>query len=79
MNPRVKSVNAVQDYVLEIVFNNNEKKVFDVKPFLNFGLFSELKDIIMFQTAKAELGTVIWENGLDICPDNLYLESKKVE
>jgi len=79
MNPRVKSVNAVQDYVLEIVFNNNEKKVFDVKPFLNFGLFSELKDIIMFQTAKAELGTVIWENGLDICPDTLYLESKKVE
>ncbi len=53
MNPRVKSVNAVQDYVLEIVFNNNEKKVFDVKPFLNFGLFSELKDTIMFQTAKA--------------------------
>ena len=79
MNPRVKSVNTTQDYTLEIVFNNNERKMFDVKPYLNFGLFSELKDISLFKTAKAELGTVIWKNGLDICPDTLYLESKKLD
>ncbi len=53
--------------------------MFDVKPYLNFGLFSELKDIMMFQTAKVESGTVTWKNGLDICPDTLYLESSKVE
>ncbi len=79
MNPRVKSVNTTQDYTLEIVFNNNERKMFDVKPYLNFGLFSELKDISLFKTAKAELGTVIWKNGLDICPDTLYIESKKLD
>lgn len=78
MNPRVKSVNPTKDYLLEIVFNNNEKKMFDVKPYLNFGLFSELKELELFQSAKAELGTVIWKNGLDICPDTLYLESKQV-
>ena len=79
MNPRVKSVHPTQDYLLEIVFNNNEKKYFDVKPYLNFGLFSELKDLDLFKTAKAELGTVAWQNGLDICPDTLYLESKKAD
>ena len=28
------------------------------------------------KTAKVEFGTVNWSNGLDICPDTLYLESK---
>ncbi len=76
MNPRVKSVNPMQDYLLEIVFSNGEKKKFDLKPYLNFGLFKELKDFTLFQTAKEELGTVTWKNGLDICPDTLYLEGK---
>ena len=79
MNPRVKSVHPTQDYLLEIIFSNNEKKYFDVKPYLNFGLFSELKDLDLFKTAKAELGTVAWQKGLDICPDTLYLESKKAD
>ncbi len=76
MNPRVKSVKAIQNYLLEIVFNNDEKKKFDIKPYLNFGIFKELKDYKLFQTATAKLGTVSWENGLDICPDTLYLESE---
>jgi hypothetical protein len=76
MNPRVKSVHPTSEYTLEIVFNNEEKKKFDIRPYLNFGLFAELNDISLFLTAKVELGTVTWKNGLDICPDTLYLESK---
>jgi len=75
MNPRVKSVNPLHNYTLEIIFTNDEKKKFDVKPYLNLGIFSELKDIMVFNTAKETLGTVSWENGLDICPDTLYLDS----
>lgn len=76
MNPRVLKVVVTQDYILDLVFTNHEKKQFDVKPYLNFGLFSELKDYSMFQTAKVEFGTVSWSNGLDICPDTLYIESR---
>ncbi len=76
MNPRVKSIQPMPDFELEIVFNNGEIKKFDVKPFMNLGLFKELFDHSLFQTAKAESGTVVWDNGLDICPDTLYLESK---
>jgi hypothetical protein len=76
MNPRVKSIEPMPDFMLEVVFNNNEKKTFDVKPYLNLGLFKELKDPSLFQTAIAKEGTVVWQNGLDICPDTLYIEGK---
>jgi Protein of unknown function (DUF2442) len=76
MNPRVKEVQVTNDYVLDLVFTNQEKKQFDVKPYLNFGMFTELKDYSIFRTAKVEFGTVSWSNGLDICPDTLYIESK---
>ena len=76
MNPRVIEVKVTNDYVLDLVFTNQEKKQFDVKPYLNFGMFTELKDYTMFRTAKVESGTVSWSNGLDICPDTLYIESK---
>ncbi len=76
MNPRVVAVTPIADHVLEITFSNREKKRFDVTPYLGLGLFSELRDHDLFATAKAEMGTVTWANGLDICPDTLYLEGR---
>jgi hypothetical protein len=76
MNPRVKQVRTTKDFMLQLVFTNDEKKQFDIKPYLNFGLFAELNDYAIFKTATVEYGTVNWSNGLDICPDTLYLESK---
>ena len=46
MNPRVKNVIPNNDYTLTITFTNNEVKVFDVKPYLEIGIFKELKDEI---------------------------------
>ena len=75
MNPRVKHVIPGNDFTLKLVFSNDEKKVFDVKPYLNFGIFSELKNRSVFNSVKVSFGTIVWNNGLDICPDTLYLES----
>lgn len=76
MNPRVKEVKPANDYTLALTFTNNELKVFDVKPYLNIGRFRELKDIQLFNSVKPFLGSIQWKNGLDLCPDTLYLESK---
>jgi hypothetical protein len=75
MNPRVKDVKPDKDYFLQITFDNGEKKKFDVKPYLTTGLFHELSDLNMFNTVKPFLGSIQWQNGLDLCPDTLYLES----
>lgn len=76
MNPRVKQVTPLGNYELQIVFSNQEVRLFDVKPYLDKGIFEELKDISLFNSAKVFNGTVTWNNELDFCPDTLYLESK---
>jgi hypothetical protein len=77
MNPRVKTVNALEDYRLSVVFDNNEKGVFDTKPYLNFPVFSVLKDVAFFKQVKASLGFVSWNGEVDFDPDTVYLESIK--
>ena len=76
MNPRIKEVHPSDDYTLNIIFDNNEERVFDVKPYLDKGIFKQLKDRRIFNSVKPFLGSIQWMNGSDFCPDTLYLESK---
>ena len=76
MNPRVKNVKPAQDFTLLITFNNGEEKSFDVKPYLEIGSFKVLKNVSLFNSVKPFLGSIQWDNGLDLCPDTLYLEGK---
>lgn len=78
LNPRVMAVVPEPDHRLLLTFTNGETKRFDLRPYLGTGLFAELLDESIFSTAKAALGTVVWENGLDLCPDTLYLEAELV-
>lgn len=75
MNPRVKTTKPNPDYTLTLMFANDEVKIFDVKPYLNIGVFRELRDMRLFNSVKPFLGSIQWQNGQDFCPDTLYLES----
>ena len=75
MNPRVVNVQPVADFNIKLTFSNGEVKSFDMKPFLETGNFRELTDPAMFNSVRPFLGSVQWPNGLDLCPDSLYLES----
>jgi hypothetical protein len=74
MNPRVTEVKAIKNYHLELSFTNGEKKVFDMNPYLNTGLFVQLKNESLFASVKCVMGSIQWQNGLDLCPDMLYEE-----
>ncbi len=76
-NPRVKNVKTENNYFINLTFENGENGVFDVKPYLEMGIFKELKDENYFKTVKPFLGSIQWPNGQDFCPDTLYLESKR--
>ena len=75
MNPRVKFVKPNANYTITLTFTNGEVRSFDVKPYLNIGIFKELKELSIFNSVKPFLGSVQWQNGQDFCPDTLYLES----
>jgi len=79
MNPRVINVKANDDFSLHILFTNNEWRKFDVKPYLDKGIFKQLQNRDMFITCRAVDGTVQWANEADFCPDTLFLESTLVQ
>ncbi len=78
MNPRVKKVAPNNDYTLTLTFTNNEVRYFDMKPYLDTGIFKELNDPRFFNTVRPFLGSIRWKNGQDLCPDMLYEDSTAV-
>ncbi len=46
-----------------------------MKPYLDTGIFQELKADSLFQTARVNFGTVEWQNGADFDPESLYAEN----
>ena len=79
MNPYVKKVKTLDNYCLKLWFDNEEQKIFDLKPYLNKGIFSQLKNISLFTSARVVAGSVEWSNGLDLSYDTLYLESQTIK
>ena len=79
MNPYVKSVQPLDDYCLLLTFQNGKKRTFDLKPYLNKGVFARLQNIAIFKTARVVSGSVEWHGEIDLSYDTLYLESKPVK
>ncbi|MGL6196536.1 MAG: DUF2442 domain-containing protein [Thermoguttaceae bacterium] len=80
IGPRVVKVVPYDDYTLLLTFTNNETKKFDVSPFLNKGVFTELQNIGYFRCVRLNgAGSIEWPNEQDFCPDTLYLKSTPVE
>lgn len=78
MNPYVKYVRPLDDYQLEVIFENGERRLFDVKPYLQRGVFVRLQNRAVFQTARVVAGSVEWPGELDLSYDTLYLESRPI-
>ena len=68
----VTSVTPKDNYELLICFTNKEQKIFDVKPYLDFGDFKELKDKELFKSVRVSFDSIEWDNELDIDPETLY-------
>ena len=78
MNPYVEAVHPVDDYRLEVLFDNGERRVFDVKPYLQRGVFVRLQNLAVFRAAHVVAGSVEWPGGLDLSYDTLYVEGQPI-
>jgi len=75
MIPVIKDVLPLPDYLLQLTFDNGEKKQFDMKPYLELGIFKELKDLNKFKMVRVSFDSIEWENEADMDPEILYAES----
>ncbi len=71
----VKDVKPLEDYCLLLKFENDEERVFDVKPYLEIGKFQELKNEKLFKSVRVSFDSIEWANQLDLDPELLYEKS----
>lgn len=70
----VKKVKYLEGYKLALVFNDGKTKMVDFEHRLKSAknMFLDLRDIDYFKKVRADGTTIVWPNGLDICPDVLF-------
>lgn len=56
----------------------NCEKLYDIKPYLDKGVFSKLKDVNIFNSVKVTYGTVSWGDDIAMCADSLYESGTKI-
>ncbi len=77
---KVSSVKPLSNFILEIIFENNEIKYYDIKPlFEKWLVFKNLKNIQgLFEQVKVDVGGygISWNDELDLSCNELYFNSK---
>ena len=71
----VTDVKPLSDYQLLLTFENGEKRIFDMKPYLDKGIYRELKDESKFKSVRVSFDSIEWCNQADIDPEFLYEKS----
>lgn len=54
----VKDVRTIENYKLLLTFDDDSVKLFDMKPFLEKGIFKELRDEALFKTARVSFDSI---------------------
>lgn len=79
MSSAVRHVVAHDDYTLVIDFDNGEKGILDMKPFLEFGVFKRLQDRTAFRRVRVAFDAVEWDSGVDLDPEFVYARCQNRE
>lgn len=75
----VKLVKPKPEYKIYVEIEDGRKGVFDMKPYLDRGIFTELKDINYFARVGVVFGAVTWPHEQDIAPETLVTEMRTVQ
>lgn len=82
----IKEILEVQPFKLKLRFNNNEELTVDLEQRLKDktqtekSIYKKLLDPDYFSTVKLnpEMKSIYWDNGVDFCPDVLYMMAKNI-
>jgi hypothetical protein len=72
----ITKARVLERYCVELTFSDGVRGVVDLASRITGrgGVFRPLEDPVFFRkmTVNDELGTIVWPNGADFCPDMLY-------
>lgn len=73
--PKIKKVEVLDNYILKIIFNNDEIKIYDFKPNFKDKFFSQLEDYSIFKNVKIDTGGcgISWNDDCDLSEYELYI------
>lgn len=75
----VKVVKPLPDYRLYVEIADGRRGIFDVKPYLDHGVFRELRNLTYFNQVSIVFGTLTWPHEQDIAPETLLAEIVPVD
>ena len=78
LRPTAMTVEAENNYHLRINFDNGEIRILDVSPFIKGSWYGKLADQVYFKSAWTDGFTIVWPDGQDLCPDDVYYLSVPV-
>ena len=78
LRPTAIQVEATCAYQILVVFDNGEKKIFNVEQYIKGEWYRQLRSFEYFKRVATDGYTVVWPDGQDICPDELYDYEKLV-
>lgn len=75
---RVESAHPAEGLQVHVRFTDGSEHLLDLDPLLRGPIFQPLRDDrSQFEAVRVdpELGTLVWPNGADLCPDVLYMKA----
>lgn len=75
----VTDAKYLENYKVEVSFNDGRKGIADLSDILYGPVFTSLKDKSMFSQLKVDktLETITWPNGADLAPEYIYFRAFK--
>lgn len=75
LEPLPTELVSVTEYSLLLRFDNRELRRFDAEPYLADSFFAPLRNRVLLAAARCNGLKLEWSGGIDICPDELYVNS----
>jgi hypothetical protein len=74
---KVISVKAIENHKLWVSLSNDKKGIFDVSPYLDEGVFRELRDPKYFLRVRVAYGGVTWPHEQDFSAETIEYELQR--
>jgi len=76
MYSAITNVTPSEKHTLIVSFEDGQSRLLDMSPFLDFGVFKQIKEAEAFSRVHVAFDTIEWECGVDLDPE--FVRNKSI-